>query len=97
MIIDEELLARIAELSRVKLNEEEKKKFLKQLNDILDAFKKIEEVDVEGVAPSFQPTELKNVMREDVPKKFEWDPLSNVIEEDREEGYIKGPKVIGES
>lgn len=96
MVISEELLARVAELSRIRLNEEEKKKFLKQLNDILDAFRKIEEVDVENVAPSFQPIELKNSMRKDMPKKFEWNPLSNVTEENKEDGYIKSPRVIGE-
>ena len=96
MMINEELLDKIAKLSRIKLNEEEKKKFLKQLNDILEAFKELEKVDVEGIQPSFQPIELKNVLRDDFPRRFEWDPLSNVHKNNREGKFVKGPKVIGE-
>ena len=63
--IDRELLEHIAEVSRLKLTDEELERFTEQLKVILGAFREIDEVDTEGVKPSFHPSELKDVLRED--------------------------------
>lgn len=60
--------------------------------DILKAFTELDQVDTTNVAPSFHPIKLENVLREDVPKDWNWDPLTNTGH--REKCYFKGPRII---
>ena len=92
--IDAELLARVAKNARISLTESESRKFLKEMQEILNAFSKIDEVNVEKTKPSFQPVELKNVMRDDSARKCltQEEALSNT--KHKEKGYFKGPRVV---
>jgi aspartyl/glutamyl-tRNA(Asn/Gln) amidotransferase C subunit len=90
--VDEKLLLHVARIARLGLTEEEIKKFLPQLNEILKNFKKIDEVDVNDVLPSIHPIEIKNVWREDKPKPFVWEPLAQT--KHKEKNFFKGPKVV---
>lgn len=92
MRIDEELLQRVASNARLKLSAQERKKFLKELEEVLEAFRKIDEVNVKEVEPAFHPVELKNVFREDRPKKWCWDPLATTTH--KQERWFKGPKIV---
>jgi len=67
MIIDEELIQKLAHLARMKLTAEEAKKFSDQLDEILSFFEKLKEVDTSDVQPVSQITGLENVTRKDVP------------------------------
>ena len=55
----------IASLARIKLSEDEKKRFQKDLGSILDYVNKLKEVDTEHVQPVFQTTGIVNATRED--------------------------------
>jgi len=90
--IDEKLVDHVAKIARVNLTEQEIEKFSKQLENILQAFKELDEVDTSGVEPSFHPQELKNVWREDKVKSWKWDPLENT--KHKEKKYFKGPKIV---
>ena len=92
--IDQELLQKVAKNARLSLSEEEKKKFLPQLQEILKAFSVLDDLEVSKEKPSFQPIELKNVWREDKIEKClsQEEALSNT--KHRKDGYFKGPKVI---
>lgn len=94
MNIDRKLLEHVAEVARLKLTEEEIKKFLPQLKEALEFFSKLQEVNTDSVKPSFQPVELKNVMREDKEKTClsQDDALS--LTEHKKEGYFKGPRAV---
>lgn len=94
MEVDRKLLEHVAELARLKLSEEEIRKFLPQLKEALEFFSKLKEVDTENVKPSFQPVELKNVMREDKEGKClsQDDALS--LTEHKKDGYFKGPRAV---
>ena len=91
----EETLEHISKLALLNLSEGEKKKLANQLGDILDYFKKLNDLDTSNVKPMTHPIEgLKNVFREDIP----WKSLSN---EDAlknakhtKDGYFKTSKVI---
>ena len=89
--IDGELLDRICLIAKLKLTEKEKALYMKQLAQVLDVFKQIDEAKAD-VAPSFQPCKLENVWREDVVVDTKWDSLSN--SKKTENGYIKGPKIV---
>ena len=94
MEVDRKLLEHVAEVARLKLSEEEIKKFLPQLKEALEFFSKLNEVDTNNVKPSFQPVELKNAMREDVEKEglSQDDALS--LTEHKKDGYFKGPRAV---
>jgi len=94
MEVDKKLLEHVAELARLKLNEEEIKKFLSELKEILEFFSQLKNINTDNVKPSFQPVELKNAMREDVEEEClsQDDALS--LTEHKKDGYFKGPKAI---
>ncbi len=94
MKVDKALIEHIAELARLKLTESEIKKFLPQLKEILDSFSELDKVNTDNTKPSFQPVELKNMMREDKvePCLSQERALSNSKE--KKDGYFKGPMAI---
>lgn len=60
-------VGKVARLARLKLSEVELQDCHKQLGDILEYVKLLDEVDVAGVAPMSHPVPVQNVFREDVP------------------------------
>lgn len=64
-MLSEEQVKHVAKLARIKLTDEEVKKFGKQLSGVLDYMEILNEVDVDGVALTSQVTGLKNVMERD--------------------------------
>lgn len=54
-----------AKLANLPLNENEAIKFEKQLSEVLDYVKKLEEVDTSDIQPTSQTTGLENIVRED--------------------------------
>ena len=55
----------IARLARLGLSQDEVGKLKQQLSDILGQFEVLQKVDTEGVPPTTQSIDLKNVMRPD--------------------------------
>jgi aspartyl-tRNA(Asn)/glutamyl-tRNA(Gln) amidotransferase subunit C len=90
--IDEKLVTHVANLARIRLSKNEKKKFVEQFNSILEYFKRIDEVDTSHVDPSFHVVEIKNVFREGEKRKFDWNPLENTSH--KEKKYFKGPRIV---
>lgn len=90
--VDKKLVEHVADISRLKLSEQETEKFTQQLKDVLEAFKSLDEVDTDKVKPSFHPQEISDVYREDKAEKFDWDPLKNT--KHKEKKYFKGPRII---
>jgi aspartyl-tRNA(Asn)/glutamyl-tRNA(Gln) amidotransferase subunit C len=95
--VTKELVKRTAENARIALSDEELTKFTKEIKEIIvKSFNLLDEVDVEGVEPSFQPIKKNNHFRKDevCDSLSQEEALSNVNENLKEKGYIKGPKVI---
>ncbi len=92
--ITPELVEHIARLSLVELTPEEKEKFAKQMNGILEHFDKLAEVNVDGIEPTTHVMDIKNVFREDSPKEglSQEDALKNASETDN--GFIKAPRIV---
>jgi len=63
--LSREDVLKLARLSRLKLSEEEVSKFQTELSEILDYVKQLEDVDTEGLAPTYQVTGLENITRRD--------------------------------
>ena len=84
----------IAWLAHIELSEEEKALFTEQFNDILDYFKKIDEVDTEGVEPTYHVLDLENVSRRDKtePSLPVEEALRNAPK--KEKKFIKAPRIV---
>jgi len=109
MKLDKELIKHTADLARLKLTDKEIEKFLPQLKEILNAFSKLDEIDTKNTKASFQPVELKNMLREDKIKpclsqekalknsketsKRSFDGLSNKFDK-KKDNYFKGPMAV---
>ena len=92
--VNRELIEHVAELARLKLSEEEKEKFSKQLKDVIDVFSKIDKVDTKNVEAGLQPVELKNVLREDKEEKTFTQEEALRLAEHKKDGYFKGPRAV---
>lgn len=87
----------VSKLALVDLTTEEKEQFSKQLSEILSYFKKLKDLDTADVKPTTHPIEgLKNVFREDVPRKSlsREEALKNA--EHKKDGYFKAPRILKE-
>ena len=84
----------VAELARLKFSESEIEAFAEQFQGILSYIQTIEELDLDGVEPLTNMTEMSNVFREDevVPSLPLHEVLMNAPK--RNESFFKVPKVL---
>ncbi len=94
MKIDNELVDRLADLSKLEFDENAKEGLKKDLQKIFDLVQKLEEVNVDGVEPLIYMTDEKNVLRKDVIRDTvsKEEALQNAPQRDTD--YFKVPKVI---
>ncbi len=67
-VIDEETLRRVEALAGLRLDPEERERMQRDLSRILDYFRKLQELDTEGVPPFDPLAGQVNVWREDEPQ-----------------------------
>ena len=94
MEVDRKLLEHVASIARIKLSEDEINKFLPQLKESLEFFSKLNEINTDGINPSFHPVPLKNAMREDIKKESLSQDEALSQTEHKKEGYFKGPRAV---
>jgi len=94
--ISEKEVAHVAHLARLRLSDEELRRFTSQLSAVLDHAKDVEALQLEGVEPMAHPLPLENVTRKD--------EIHEMVERDSilaqapavEDGRFKVPKILGE-
>lgn len=92
--ITPELTYNIARLSKLQLTEQETQKFTKDLQEILNAFSILDQIDVQGVEPSFQPIQHKDVLREDAVRPSLTQEQALTFTKQKENGFFIGPRTI---
>ena len=94
MGVSKEDVDTIANLARLYFSEEEKEELMGILNNILDYFDKLSELDTENVEPLTHILPVQNVMREDEEKGTtgQESALANAPKHDR--GHFVVPRVI---
>lgn len=96
MSITRDEVAHLARLSRLALTDEELRRFAGQLDVIIGAVARVQEVAAAGIPPTTHAAELSNVFREDV--------LVPCLEADAvlaqapaaEQGRFKVPRILAE-
>lgn len=94
MQVNGETIQRLEALSKIKLNEDEKKKCLEDLEKIISFMNILDEVDTENEEALSHAFDIKNVMREDevIESMARTDILKNAAE--NEDGCFKVPKTF---
>ncbi len=68
MSLTPEEVRHIARLARVGLSDDDMPRLQSQLSQILDYFRRLQEVDTENIPPTAQTLAMHNVMRDDEPQ-----------------------------
>jgi len=97
-MISKEEVKHIAKLARLELGPKEVEKFRKELSEILDYVKKLNEVNVKKVKATIHPLGIENIFREDkaVPQSVEMMMSNDLIEAapEKKERYIRVKAVL---
>jgi aspartyl-tRNA(Asn)/glutamyl-tRNA(Gln) amidotransferase subunit C len=93
-MITREDVEHISWLASIRISDEEKEEFVDQFNSILDYFHQLDEVDTEGIEPTYRVVDLANVFRDDVAYKSltQEEALKNAPK--IENGYFKSPRIV---
>jgi len=87
---------KLAQLAKLELTEEEQKKFLSEISEILGYVEQLQSVEVDDLEPTYQVNGLSNVSRKDEIRDYGIDRqalLKNLPAE--ENGQIKVKRVLG--
>ncbi|MEB3826451.1 Asp-tRNA(Asn)/Glu-tRNA(Gln) amidotransferase subunit GatC [Phormidium sp. CCY1219] len=96
-MIDREQVRKVAHLARLDLTEEEEEKFTSQLDDILEYFEQLSELDTENVKPTTRAIDVSNVTRPDRLEPFrDREAILNAAP-DREDDFFKVPQILQDS
>ncbi|MDR3256323.1 MAG: Asp-tRNA(Asn)/Glu-tRNA(Gln) amidotransferase subunit GatC [Endomicrobium sp.] len=91
-----EELETTAFLARIDIKEEEKRKYLEDINKMFDYIKILQEPDVTDLKPTTHVTELRNVWREDIVKPCSKEVIDQMLDgaPAKEGTFYKVQKVI---
>jgi aspartyl-tRNA(Asn)/glutamyl-tRNA(Gln) amidotransferase subunit C len=86
----------IAFLARVDIKEDEKEKYLADINKMFDYVEVLQEPDVTGLKPTTHVTELRNVWREDIVKSSPREVIEQMLNSAplKEGAFYKIKKVV---
>lgn len=69
--VSREDVMKTAQLARLEVKEEQVEQVTEEFQKIVDFFNSMKEMDVEGVEPMARPHQAENVVREDIPVRFD--------------------------
>ena len=95
MKITREEIKHLAELSNFSISDKEADSLKVDIENIIKYINRIDELDTEGIEPTFQCIEMENVWRPDeiLPQDANREELLALTEEEKE-NQIKVPKVL---
>lgn len=95
MEVESDTILHLAELSNFSVSKEQTESLKKDLGEILKYISQLDEVDVEGVEPTYQVFEMENVWRADeiLPQEALREDLLALAKEQKD-NQIKVPKVL---
>jgi aspartyl-tRNA(Asn)/glutamyl-tRNA(Gln) amidotransferase subunit C len=84
----------LAQLARLSLSEEEKRRFSAQLDGILEYVGRLNELDTSAVEPTSHVLSINTVVREDIPGDSL--PLEEALRNapDRSDAFYRVPRII---
>ena len=87
-------IEKVAKLARLRLSEDEKRRFEGQLDQILAHIEQLSRVDTTGVEPTSHAIPIHNAFREDeIKPSFPKDEVMGIAPA-QEDGHFKVPRII---
>ena len=94
--ISSDEVKKVAQLSRLELNESEIYQHAEQLEKILEYIKQLEKINTENVPCTTRAIEVVNVLRKDEKRNYENSEEILDLAPSRENKFFKVPKIINE-
>lgn len=94
MELTKEMIAQLASLARLEFNEEETLRIQDDLARMISFVEKLGELDTTGVEPLLHMTEIRNNLRDDLPRGSMDRQVALSIAPDADQQYFYVPKVI---
>lgn len=96
-MIEEKDIKKLANLAKIELSQGEIKNYKKNIQEILDYFEKLKEVDAKGAVELVHPLELVNDFREDKAREIISEESKFLIEQspNRKGDYVRVKSVFG--
>ena len=94
MSINKSDIDHLCNLSKLKLEEDEKAVFLEQMQSILKMIEELQEVEVENITPMAHPLDMSQRLRVDEVSETNQREEYQKNTEHTESGFYKVPKVI---
>ena len=92
--ISREEVSKVAELAKLKLNEEQLKNHATQIEKILEYINQLEKIDTTNVPCTTRAIEVTNVVRSDINEKYKNRDEILDLAPSREDDFFKVPKII---
>lgn len=92
--VDEETVEYVSNLVDITLSQEETSLFAQQLNEILDYFHRIDEVDTRDIEPTFHVLDVKNIVRDDELSPCLPNGIALENAPKREKNLFKAPRIL---
>jgi aspartyl-tRNA(Asn)/glutamyl-tRNA(Gln) amidotransferase subunit C len=98
MALTREQVQHIAELAKLKLNDDEVERMTQQLSAILDYAARLQELDTDAIPPTASVVPLRNVMREDAvtPSLPREEVLANAPDKSEDGEFFRVRAILGE-
>ena len=94
--ISRDEVKKVAQLSRLELNESEIHQHAEQLENILEYIKQLDKINTENIPCTTRAIEVINVLRKDVKKDYENSEDLLDLAPSRESKFFKVPKIIND-
>lgn len=94
MELTKEMIAQLASLARLEFNEEETLRIQDDLARMISFVEKLGELDTTGVEPLLHMTDIRNNLRDDLPRGSMDRQAALSIAPDADQQYFYVPKVI---
>ena len=94
MKISKQEVEHVAKLARLELSREETDRYTGQLSNILTYIEKLNELDTANVEPTSHVLDIRNVMRDDVPRESLSQVQALANAPDKASGHYRVPKII---
>ena len=92
--ISREEVSKVAELAKLKLNEEQLENHATQIEKILEYINQLEKIDTTNVSCTTRAIEVINVVRNDINEKYKNRDEILDLAPSREDDFFKVPKII---
>lgn len=97
MHVDDALVEKLARLSMLQFNEEEKEEIKSDLQKMIGFMDKIRELDLEGVEPLLHMSQSQDVLRDDIPSGMITREEALKNSQGQDGAFFTVPKVINKS